>query len=217
MQRIGVRLVAQLDAGERFAERRLRRCSLVRGGARFEVHDADRQNDVPSARARKRGELLKVVDVDHARGPRRPRRRRVGPGDARVGRDAAEAQQARPERAQHRHEVAAIGVARDLREARHLEGEAEEFAGNGRTGLRRVGGDRHERARLRRLGLRLRPRLRRRGDRRSADGAERARRGAREQCAERHRQQREHDAAPAPARAGRRRAVGWSWTDHRLA
>ena len=130
--------------------------------------------------------------------PCRTWRARVRPGDARVGGHAAEAQHAGAQRAQHRREVAAIGVARHLRERRHLEGHAEELLWHGRAGMRTVDGDRDGRfARL----------ARRRAGRRGSAGGQAQRQRKREQPAQ------SDAAASAPGRrsSSRAPACGRGW------
>src|SRR5207302_8539903 len=103
--RIGVRLVAQLDARKRRAEDRARRLRLPCGGGGFEVREADRQENLPAAARGERGETPQVFATDRTAGPRGTRGLGVRPGDLRVSRNTAEAQNARSDRAQQRDEV----------------------------------------------------------------------------------------------------------------
>ena len=134
MAAIGVWLVADLDRGEIRPERAVGGSDLARGGRRFVVGHADRQQDLPAAAAGEHAERVHLCGSDRARRPRRPWGGGVGPGDVLVGGDAAEAQHAGPQRAQQPDQVAALCVPRELAERGHLEGKPEKPLGTGGPG-----------------------------------------------------------------------------------
>ena len=124
-------------------ERGLRRSRLARGGFRFVVGQADREQDMPSAPGRERGELAKLARFKDARRPGRARCRLVGPGHTRVGGHPSEAKHPGAERTQQRDQIAGFGVSRYLGEARQLEGQPEKFRRHRPPGVRLVDRDRH--------------------------------------------------------------------------
>ena len=138
---IGVGLVADLDGGQVRAERAVGGGDLARGGRRFVVGQPDRQQHLPAAAPGEHADRVHLRRPDHARRPRRPRRGGVAPGDVLIRGDAAEAQHAGSQRAQQPHQIAAVGVLRELAERRRLEGQPEESPRHRRARSERI--DRH--------------------------------------------------------------------------
>ena len=139
--RIRVRLVADLHARQKRAEVPARRRHLVGGGLRVVVREVDRQEHPPTAAAREFADGAHLRRADRERCPGWPWLGPFGPGDVLICGDATEADHARPERAQHRDKVAAVGIAGDLAQRGRLEREAEKVGWDRLAGLERIDDD----------------------------------------------------------------------------